>query len=646
MNLPLPHDPAEFVGTIPVNLSMIDASPTNPRTEFNETEMASLTESVRRHGVLQPILLRPWPEEYPHAEPRPYYEIVAGERRWRAAKAAKLEFIEAKVRDLCTQEVLEIQIIENLQRSDLHPLEEAIGYERMMQEYGYSAESLADKVHKSKAYIYARIKLTALCHDARKAFYAGKLNPSTALLIARIPNTKLQTQATREITDPNWQGDGMSVRAAQRHLQQKYMLRLNEAPFPIDEALLIKQAGSCEHCQNRTGNQPGDLFEDVQSADVCTDPECFAQKREAHNKNVAAAATARGQTVITGKAAEKLMNYGHLNHDSGLVSLDSTCYDDKEERTYREILSDKTDFEIQLIENTQKGTLVEVVPQKQLAAALKAAGIKRHAEKDNAEKDKTAAKVKLEKDYRLRLFEGIRRELVRSFHGGGSEFTYPELVLLARTMFSRVYTPGAVKKLAELWVPGEKIDDNGFLAFINKLDANNLCLLMLDICHVSELDVGQYTLDKEPSNLLETAARLSVDPVEIRKMVEAEARETAPTPKKAAQAKKPGAREKQTDAQTPKVDEAPESEALPEKAEDLKTGDRVRVKTGLKGQNGKLRKCGGREGVIEAVHDVSTGVYMSVLTDPGKGGADPILIHGLTMNEVEKLPAANQAAPA
>lgn len=545
MNLPLPHDPAEFIGTIPVNLGMIEASPTNPRTEFNEAEMAKLTENVRQHGVLQPILLRPWPAEYPHAEPRPIYELVAGERRWRAAKAAGLEFIEAKVRNLDTREVLEIQIIENLQRSGLHELEEAIGYERMMQEYGYSAETLAEKIGTSKAYIYARIKLTALCHDARKAFYAGKLNASTALLIARIPNDKLQAQATREITDPNWQGEGMSVRAAQRHLQQKYMTRLNEAPFPIDEALLIKQAGSCEHCPKRTGNQPGDLFADVQSADVCTDPECFAKKRDAHTKNLAAAATTRGQTVITGKDAEKLMNYGHLNHDSGLVNLDSTCYEDKENRTYREILADKGGFEIQLIENAQKGTLVEVVPQKQLAQALKAAGIKRQADKDNAEKEKIDAQVKLENTYRQRLFEGVRAELTRSFDGGGSEFTYPELGLLAKTLFSEMYDDSAFRKLAEIWLPGEKVDSEKFRVHMDKLDANSLCLLMLDICLVRELEVSKYTLDRTPSDLLETAARLSVDPAAIRKQVEAEARETAPTPKKAAQAKKSSAREKQ-----------------------------------------------------------------------------------------------------
>lgn len=521
MNLPLPHDPDEFIGTIPVSLSVICASPTNPRTEFNETEMAELTESVRRHGVLQPILLRPWPAEYPHAAPRPVYEIVAGERRWRAANGAELDFIEAKVRDLDTQEVLEIQIIENLQRSDLHPLEEAIGYERMMQDYGYSAEVLAGKVHKSKAYIYARIKLTALCPEARKAFYAGKLNPSTALLVARIPNAKLQAQATKEVIEPNWQGDGMSVRATQRHLQQKYMLRLNEAPFPVTHEDLIKQAGSCDQCPKRTGNQPGDLFEDVQSADVCTDPDCFGKKREAHTKNLAAAATAKGQKVTTGKAAEKLMPFGYLPNDSDLVSLDATCYDDADQRSYREILADKGIFEIQLIENTKIGTLVEVAKRKDLAAALKAAGVKVEKNAYNDQREETAAKVKLENDYRQQLFGAVRGEIAHSFNGGGPEFTRPELQLLARTLVTRTYNPAALKKLGELWLPGEKASEDGLKALIAGLDSTNLCMLMLDTCLVTELEINQYSLGNVPENLLETAERLAISPAEIRKQTEA-----------------------------------------------------------------------------------------------------------------------------
>ncbi len=111
-------------------VSRIAPSPTNPRKHFDDAALAELTASVLQHGVLQPILLRPWPADYAYQGSRPTFEIVAGERRWRAAKAANEAWINVVVRDLSTREVLEMQIVENLQRADLHPLEEAEGYAR------------------------------------------------------------------------------------------------------------------------------------------------------------------------------------------------------------------------------------------------------------------------------------------------------------------------------------------------------------------------------------------------------------------------------------------------------------------------------------------------------------------------------------
>lgn len=527
-----------------IDIERIERSPTNPRETYDPALIASLAESIKQHGMLQPVLVRPWPASYAHALPTPGYELVAGERRWRAAKIAGMTSIPARARELSDNEVLEMQVIENLQREDLHPLEEALGYERMMQSYGYTAEALAEKIHKSKSYIYARCKLTALGHEARKAFRGGTLNPSTALLIARIPNVGLQEKAMREITDPDWRGEVMSVRAAQNHLQKNYMTRLLDAPFPIDDADLIKSAGSCEYCPSRTGNQERDLFLDVESADVCIDTDCFAKKRQAHAANQCAQAAARGQKVITGEAAKKIMPYGGLEAKSGLVQLDARCFDDKEMRTYRELLSE-TGFDagadVQLVENSRAGVMIEAIPKNQLAEALKAAGVTAHKEGGEAPQKALDAKIKGEQAYRQRLFETVSDRQSTAFAEGGAIFELDELKLLARMVFDSLYDSPPRTFLMKIWRPEEKPIATDFQEHIETLDAPELCLLMLDCALIRETSVNGYTLDIKPANLLTTAARFGIDPAEIRKQTDSELRKKANSAAKAAQAGEPAA---------------------------------------------------------------------------------------------------------
>ena len=171
-------------------LALLAPSPTNPRKHFAELE--GLAESIKAQGVMQPILIRPWPDDNPTPEGRdrrPAYEIVAGERRYRASLLAGLDTIPTLVRPLTTRQVLEAQIVENLQRRDVTELEEAEGYQLMMRDHGYSADELADKVGKSRAYIYARLKLTALCAEARQFYRDGKLDASRFVSGGAFTNT-------------------------------------------------------------------------------------------------------------------------------------------------------------------------------------------------------------------------------------------------------------------------------------------------------------------------------------------------------------------------------------------------------------------------------------------------------------------------
>ena len=313
-----------------LELSDLKPSKTNPRTHFDKDALAELTESVRRLGVLQPILVRPL---------NGFFEVVAGERRYRAAKAAGLKEIPVVARVLTDLETLEVQVIENLQREDLSPLEEAEGYRKLCKEHDCRVEDLVIKIGKSRSYVYARLKLASLPKIAKKAMWDEILPASTALLIARIPDPKLREKAAKQvIKGPNsWNPGPMSYRRAAEFIHNHYMLRLKDAPFSTTDGELLPKAGACVDCPKRTGNQR-DLFPDIKSADVCTDPKCFDQKQDVHWKQVAKKAEASGKRVLSQKEAKQAFPHGAHWVSDKYVDLKANNYQGPKTQTYKKLL--------------------------------------------------------------------------------------------------------------------------------------------------------------------------------------------------------------------------------------------------------------------------------------------------------------------
>lgn len=268
-----------------LNLEAIAPSPTNPRKHFDAAKLTELTESIKSGGVHQPILVRPLPgSRLEDTEREVEFEIVSGERRWRASIDAGQTKIPAMVRVLDDAQVLEIQMIENLIRADLSPMEEAEGYETLMNRTGTTVEALAAKIGKSRAYIYARLKLLDLNAECQLALREGKIDASRALLIARIPDTNLHAKALAEAMRKDFHGDVISLRSFQNWLRANVMLHLDDAVFPIADVTLNPKAGSCHDCKKRTKAFP-DLLSDVSpniDGDLCLDPECYHQKLQAH----------------------------------------------------------------------------------------------------------------------------------------------------------------------------------------------------------------------------------------------------------------------------------------------------------------------------------------------------------------------------
>lgn len=262
-----------------VALSDCYESPLNTRRHFNEAALKDLTASVTSTGVLTPILVR----ERPSKNGR--YEILAGTRRCRAARAAQIEHVPARVCEFTDDEALEVVVIENLQREDLGPLEEADGYKALLARPGYDVAGIAAKVGKSEAYVYGRLKLCDLIKPAKKALAAEEITAGHALLLARLQPTD-QTEAFDECFRRQWDGRkdvkvAASVRELAAWIHSNLQLDLAHVPFLTGDADLVPAAGSCTLCPKRSGFAPA-LFPDIGKKDVCTDRACYQDKIAAH----------------------------------------------------------------------------------------------------------------------------------------------------------------------------------------------------------------------------------------------------------------------------------------------------------------------------------------------------------------------------
>jgi ParB family chromosome partitioning protein len=210
--------PAAADGPRALPIDLVQRNPQQPRKHFDEGELNDLANSIRSHGVLQPILVRPIAGGK--------YEIVAGERRWRAAQRAGLHAIPAVIRELNEVEVLEIAIIENVQRTDLNPIEEAQGFQALIDRFGRTQQEIADAVGKSRPHIANMLRLLALPDDLQEMVRDGRLSSGHARAILTAPDPRgLAQKAISE---------GLNVREIERLAQQakdeKHGPRVSSSP--------------------------------------------------------------------------------------------------------------------------------------------------------------------------------------------------------------------------------------------------------------------------------------------------------------------------------------------------------------------------------------------------------------------------------
>ena len=200
-------------------IEKIRRNPDQPRRDFADAEIEELAASIREKGVLQPILVRPAPAAAGE------YQIVAGERRWRAAQRAGLREVPVVVRELDDRETMEIAIIENVQRADLNAIEEAFGYQALIERFGRTQEAVAKTVGKSRSHVANALRLLALPEGVQLELRAGRLTAGHARAIATAPDP---AALARQAID-----QGMSVRATEamaRRAQNAGVVRPAKAP--------------------------------------------------------------------------------------------------------------------------------------------------------------------------------------------------------------------------------------------------------------------------------------------------------------------------------------------------------------------------------------------------------------------------------
>ena len=201
--------------------------------------------------------------------------------------------------------------------------------------------------------------------------------------------------------------EALPFREASERIQRNYMLRLDEASFPRGDAELLPAAGPCTTCPKRTGNQR-ELFGDVKSADVCTDPPCFKAKVEAHWERLKVSASAEGHRVMSDAESKKAFQFGHLRNNSGLVDLSERCYQDSKSRTYEQLLRKAPPLE-RVIARDDQGKVRELVAAPAVAKALKEAG---HTFQSSAGRSTGRSAAEKKRDAQAKLQKKVAHEAI------------------------------------------------------------------------------------------------------------------------------------------------------------------------------------------------------------------------------------------
>jgi ParB/RepB/Spo0J family partition protein len=303
--------------SLSVNLADISIGKTNPRKIFHEKEIQELGESIKKNTLIQPITVRPIKGKAGK------YELVCGEKRLRAHKLIKAIQIDCIIKELTDEQVIEYQIIENLMRSDIHAMEEAVAFKNLCAVRKIDYNEIAKLIGKSHIYVFQRLKLNDLSPEFQQAFYDNRMTLTIAMRLCRMPNAS-QKQLWNEMKFKDLEGN-LEINDG---VFKKYLGNLKDAPFDIADKKLVESAGACTNCQYNSAASTS-LFPDAEKKAICTNLPCFTNKCSVnYSKGLEHALMDPTIELIgnyqPGQKAQELMKAGHTvykEYDSRITKM-------------------------------------------------------------------------------------------------------------------------------------------------------------------------------------------------------------------------------------------------------------------------------------------------------------------------------------
>ncbi len=238
----------------------------------NDQDFKDLVTSIKKDGVMQAGLVRPHPTK------KEQYQLVFGNRRFAAAVAAGLLSFPATVKEVADDDILELQVMENLQRKDVHPMDEAAAYKAYQAKKNVDIKELAAVFAKTERYITHRLQLTTLIEPLQKDFLKGMMTVAQAEVFARVDDK--QQKELKDYAYRSWEKKYTSTpEQLKKKIEEDFLLKLDAAPWKRDDATLYPDAGACNSCPKRTSCK-GLLFADLVKDDRCTDKACYKKKKD------------------------------------------------------------------------------------------------------------------------------------------------------------------------------------------------------------------------------------------------------------------------------------------------------------------------------------------------------------------------------
>lgn len=527
-----------------IPLEQLHESPFNPRRTFAGID--ELAANIRAEGCIhEPLLVRPrilaqglarrGDGRREDGDTQDGYEVVFGHRRLRAAAAARLATVPCMVRALTDAQARSAQISENLQRDDIHPIEEAEGFKALIDAGDATADQLAERLGKSRSHVYGRLKLLQACPEVRKACLEGRIGAEVALLIARLRTDKLQAKALQYIKARNQtpeDGGKESFRRIRAILAEHFNTALKDALFDPVDAALLPDAGACTVCPKRAGNAPefADIADQKErprwgssnhyGADVCTDPDCFAAKKAAHLARQAAALEAAGKTVVAGakaraalSAVNGVLKPGAAYVPAAQVRKALAAARPKKGRGGAIVAPAPAAPSKLVIQDPRTGKTLEAYRRDDLIAA----GVLTAAEKpapDSAKARETKREAERKEAKQAASDESARRlallQRVREAMQARPRDAF-DLQIAAGAALAAVEWTDKQALAALLGVDVRELSAMAGGKWLARQDAATLSQLVMDCALIGECDAQPWNMDTPPALLLRVAAHYGVD---------------------------------------------------------------------------------------------------------------------------------------